>query len=74
MENLKTGDIVPVQNGLLPSRGVHRLIRPVHPDLIPGGIKLIMLRRKMTWLSRNSKCPCESGKKFKACCMIGRKS
>lgn len=73
MENLKTGDIVPVANGLLPSRGVHRLIRPVHPDLIPGKIKEVMARYGYKWLSRNSPCPCGSGKKFKACCIIGRK-
>jgi len=84
MENLKIGDIVPAANGMLSSkevlrliRPIHkevlRLIRPIHPDLIPDKIKFLMIRRHLTWLSCNTRCPCGSGKKFKACCMIGRK-
>jgi len=45
-------------------------------DIIPIRLEFLSPRvRKMVaetgkgWVSRNSKCPCGSGKRFKACCM-----
>ena len=41
---------------------------PEHP-----GWKTLPLRRREAKVSRNSDCPCGSGKKYKKCCLVQRK-
>lgn len=46
-------------------------VRPVDASRIPPEVAGLMRAQKREWVSRNSKCPCGSGKRFKRCCMPG---
>ena len=43
-------------------------IKPVSAESIPYHIRVIIGGKK-NWLTRNSRCPCDSGERFKNCCM-----
>jgi len=64
------------------AQGLHRIetgrkhglctqaIRPVPLEQIPAAILLELRKLGKTWITKNTRCPCGSGKRFKACCMV----
>ncbi len=58
---------------LLKHRYTGQLVRPVPFDELPASIQGIVTRTRLRWITRNSRCPCGSGKRFKRCCMTTHK-
>ncbi len=54
---------------LLKHKYTGQLVRPVPFDELPASIQGIVTRTRLRWITRNSRCPCGSGKRFKRCCM-----
>lgn len=48
-----------------------QIISTIDTDMIPRHLRGVVASGK-GWITRNSKCPCGSGRKFKKCCMLDR--
>ena len=44
-------------------------MKPVHPDNMPGPLVAMVMESPRPFISRNSRCPCGSGKRVKRCCL-----
>ena len=49
------------------------IIRAVNPKTLSPRTVALCEGMGRNWISRNSKCPCGSGKRFKRCCMKAEK-
>jgi len=47
-------------------------IKPVNPKNLPFHVRVLLEAQGRAKISRNSPCPCGSGKRFKRCCMTSR--
>jgi len=50
------------------SNGASTMHKPIDPSDLPGGIRTLMSRHGKRYITRNSRCLCHSGKRFKRCC------
>lgn len=48
---------------------ISRFVREVEHDHLPRHTRRELARTGRGKLNRNDPCPCQSGRKFKACCM-----
>lgn len=48
-------------------------MEPNIEQIVNEVIKLVPFRHNGKRIGRNEKCPCESGKKFKKCCLLLKK-
>lgn len=53
---------------ILHSGGPYR--KEVKPEQISGNTRLLMMVNHTPFLTRNSRCPCNRGLRFKRCCML----
>jgi len=47
-----------------------QVIKPIDPARLSPRVRVLLQKTGRAQISRNSPCPCGSGKKFKKCCMI----
>ncbi len=66
--------------GVTPVKHKHRIVKrisvgfkPLDPNDLPTGILTLMHRHGKRYITRNSRCLCHSGKRFKKCCGINVK-
>jgi uncharacterized protein YecA (UPF0149 family) len=72
----RTGEVAPeaefeerVKTGRMTRAEFNSYVRPIDPlKLSPKNLHQLAVSGR-TWISRNSACPCGSGKRFKRCCM-----
>lgn len=50
-----------------PIRG--RVVRPINLEKLSPRVRSMIQKAGVPWLTRNSRCPCGSGRRFKRCCM-----
>ena len=46
------------------------IFKPVRLEFLSRSVRKMLLENGRAQISRNSKCPCGSGKRFKRCCMM----
>jgi uncharacterized protein YecA (UPF0149 family) len=46
------------------------IVKPIDPKTLPDRILFKIMGSRKHYVTRNSKCPCGSGKRFKRCCMM----
>ena len=46
-----------------------QVIRPVELDELSPRVQALVKKARVAFITRNSRCPCGSGKRFKRCCM-----
>ena len=68
----RTGEISPLDELLekLSPEEFKQFIRPVDESALSNRVRNVLKREGRVTISRNSRCPCGSGKKFKKCCMV----
>jgi uncharacterized protein YecA (UPF0149 family) len=79
--DMRTGEIAPLSE--FEKRGVDKkflrpigrlndqgAIKPIDPRKLSHRVRQMVLTTGHGLVSRNSKCPCGSGKRFKCCCMM----
>ena len=76
----RTGEIVPMKE--FEKRRVNKKFlklfdddaatNPILFEFLSPRVRKMVTETGKGWVSRNSKCPCGSGKRFKACCMTKR--
>jgi len=76
----RTGEIAPMEE--FEKRGVDKkflkrfddgaVVKPIRLEFLSPRVRKMVAETGKGWVSRNSKCPCGSGKRFKACCMTKR--
>jgi hypothetical protein len=60
------------------SRSPHRtrfggqIIRPIPLERLSPRVAQLVLKARKPWITRNSSCPCGSGKRFKRCCLSAK--
>ena len=45
------------------------LIKPIKMEYLSKDCRKLIKEKGKGWITRNSVCPCGSGKRFKSCCM-----
>jgi len=45
------------------------IVKPIRLKFLSPRVRKMVTETGKGWVSRNSKCPCGSGKRFKECCM-----
>lgn len=48
-----------------------QFVKPIDPANLQPKVREMLKRTGSAQVSRNSRCPCGSGKRFKRCCMQG---
>jgi uncharacterized protein YecA (UPF0149 family) len=74
--NTQTGEIADinyfrdkVKSGEMSNAEFDKFIKPIDIENLSKGTQQLLLANGRTIISRNSRCPCGSGKRFKRCCM-----
>ena len=47
-----------------------QVVHPIKMSSLPQRVQSAIKKTGRAWISRNSTCPCGSGKRFKRCCMM----
>ena len=48
----------------------NQFIKPIELSYLSDRVRALVLKDERAFISRNSRCPCGSGKRFKNCCMF----
>lgn len=67
----RTGEIAHLDHFLrsFPPAEVQQFVRPVELSGLSPRVRADLARTGLSQVGRNSPCPCQSGRKFKRCCM-----
>jgi len=47
-----------------------QIVRPIELEEMSPRVRELVLSNRLQFVTRNSSCPCGSGKRFKRCCMV----
>ena len=47
-----------------------QVVKAIDPPFLPSKAKALFERSGLAYITRNSHCPCGSGKRFKKCCLL----
>ena len=66
--DVRTGVIGPARE--MERTTPHEFLKPINLNNLSPQVRKMVEKTGRGYITRNSRCPCGSGKRFKKCCMI----